>query len=95
VSGDHPWLLVAPWYRWAHVLDVHRPAHTLVDVCSVGTGMRVGRGLHLGLISLIGRTGGFTTLRLGEGRLGRGGIVGRPEVGTSLGAGRLGRDTRD
>ena len=78
-----------------HVLDVHRPAHTLVDICSVGTGMRVGRGLHLGLISLIGRTGGFTTLRLDQSRLGRGGIVGRPDLGTAPGLSRLGRDTWD
>jgi len=78
-----------------HVLDVHRPAHTLVDVCSVGTGMRVGRGLHIGLMSLIGRTGGFSTLQLGAGRIGRDGIVGRPDVGTTPGVSRLGRNTRD
>ncbi|HEX7241271.1 MAG TPA: phage tail protein [Longimicrobiaceae bacterium] len=77
-----------------HVLDVHRPAHTLVEVCTVGTGMRVGRGLHLGISSAVGRTGGFSTFQLGAAALGRGGIVGRPEAGTLPGASRLGSDTR-
>lgn len=77
-----------------HVLDVHRPAHTLVDVCTVGAGMRVGLGLHVELLSLIGRTGGFAPLRVGGGLLGRGGILGRAEPGTRPGSGRLARDTR-
>jgi phage tail-like protein len=77
-----------------HVLEVHRPAHTIVDVCTVGTGMRVGRGLHVGLLSLIGRTGGFTTLQLGAESLGRGSILGCPGPATRPGASRLGEDAR-
>lgn len=77
-----------------HVLDVHRPAHTIYEVCTVGAGMRVGFGLHVGLLSMIGRTGGFTTLQLGASALGRGAIVGRPELGTRPGGSRVGRDTR-
>ena len=77
-----------------HVLDVHRPAHTVVEVCTLGAGMRVGRGLHVGISSTIGRTGGFRTLQLGAAVLGRGAIVGRPEGGAVAGAGRLGRDAR-
>jgi phage tail-like protein len=63
-----------------HILDVHRPAHTLFDVCTAGAGMRVGRGLHVGLASVIGRTGGFATAQLGGSVLGRGAIVGRPDA---------------
>lgn len=66
-------------------LDLHRPAHTLFDVCTVGSGMRVGRGLHVGLLSTIGRTGGFDTLQLGESSLGRGAVVGRPDHGARVG----------
>jgi hypothetical protein len=76
------------------ILDLHRPAHTLVDVCTVGAGMRVGRGLHVELTSIIGRSGGFTTLQLGVGTLGRGGILGRPGTETVIGGSRLGRDGR-
>jgi len=77
-----------------HILDVHRPAHTLVDVCTVDAGIRVGRGLHLGLTSVIGRSGGFTPLQTGASLLGRGSIIGRPEAGTRLESSRLGGDSR-
>jgi hypothetical protein len=56
--------------------------------------MRVGRGLHVGLTSLIGHTGGFVTLRVGGSLLGRDAIVGRPEAGTQVGGSRLGEDSR-
>jgi hypothetical protein len=73
------------------LLDVHRPAHTLFELCTVGSGMRVGYGLHVGLLSIIGRTGGWGQLRLG-GRLGRDAILGRPEAGMRVGdaPGRVG-----
>ncbi len=77
-----------------HILDMHRPAHTLVEVCTVGAGMRVGRGLHVELTSVIGRTGGFTPLQLGNTLLGREAIIGRPEPGTRLGSSLLGGDSR-
>jgi hypothetical protein len=50
--------------RWTISSEVHRPAHTLVEVCTVGSGMRVGRGLHVELTSIIRSTGGFQPLRL-------------------------------
>ncbi len=76
-----------------HLLDVHRPAHTLVQVCTVGAGMRVGRGLLIGLTSIIGRTDGFTRFQLGSSVLGRGAVLGRALAGTLPGASVLGRDT--
>lgn len=78
--------------RW--ILELHRPAHTLVEVCTVGAGMRVGRGLHVQLTSIIGRTSGFMQLQLGSAQLGRGMILGRPEVGTTIGGSHVGRDSR-
>lgn len=66
------------------MLDVHRPAHTLFELCTVGSGMRVGYGLHVGLLSLVGRTGGWEQLRLG-GLLGRDAILGAPQSGMRVG----------
>lgn len=77
-----------------HILEVHRPAHTLFEVCTAGAGMRVGRGLHVGMTAIIGPTGGFATAQLDGSVLGRGSIVGRPVAGTHPGASRLGRDSR-
>lgn len=76
------------------ILDLHRPAHTLVEVCTVEAGMRVGQGLHVALTSIIGRSGGFTQLQLGNALLGRGAVLGRPEAGTVIGGSRLGGDSR-
>jgi len=77
-----------------HILEMHRPAHTIFDICTVGAGMRLGLGLHLELSSVVGRTGAFATLQLDDSVLGRGAIVGRPGLGTILGASRLGDDSR-
>ncbi len=76
------------------ILELHRPAHTLVEVCTVGAGMRVGRGLHIALTSIIGRSDGFTQLQLGNALLGRGAILGKPEAGTVIGGSKLGEDSR-
>jgi phage tail-like protein len=77
-----------------HLLDVHRPAHTLSDICTVGAGMRVGSGLHVGLSSILGRTGGWETLQLGASFLGTTGVVGRASPGVVPGATVLGSDSR-
>jgi len=77
-----------------HIVEVHRPAHTVFELCTAGAGMRVGRGLHVGLSSVIGRTGGFATLQLDGSVLGQGAVLGRPEAGARAGASRLGEDTR-
>ena len=76
------------------ILELHRPAHTLVQLCTVDAGMRVGRGLHVALTSVIGQGAGFRQWQLGDGLLGRGLILGKPEAGTSIGGSQLGRDSR-
>jgi len=76
------------------IIQVHRPAHTLFDVCTAGVGMRAGRGLMLAISSVIGPTGGFSTFQTGASVLGRGAILGRPGEGGILGTSRLGGNTR-
>jgi phage tail-like protein len=76
-----------------HLLDLHRPAHTLVEVCTAGTGMRVGLGLHLELTSVVGRTGAFGRYAVG-GAPGPATVLGQPSATVKVGAGRLGYDTR-
>ncbi len=57
------------------ILEVHRPAHTVYDLCTVGAGMRVGRGLHVDLSTIVGPTGGFTSAQVGDVVLGRESIL--------------------
>jgi hypothetical protein len=73
-----------------HIVEVHRPAHTVFELCTTGAGMRVGRGLMLELSSVVGRTGGFSPFQTGSSLLGRGAILGRPAEGATLGNGRAG-----
>jgi phage tail-like protein len=86
---------IAEW-----ILELHRPAHTLYDICTVDSGMRAGVGLHIGLTSTVGPTGGFTALRLGSGAegayasvLGRGALLGRAGRGTRVDSAVLGSGT--
>jgi phage tail-like protein len=76
-----------------NIISVHRPAHTIFDVCSVGAGMRVGRALLLEISSVIGPTGGFSPIQLGGSALGRGTIIGRPGPGTHVASSTLGENT--
>ena len=63
-----------------HILDTHRPAHTVVELCTVGAGLRTGLGAHVGLSSIVGATGSFGTVRVGT-VFGRDAILGRPPIG--------------
>ena len=76
-----------------NILQVHRPAHTVFEICSVDAGMRVGQGLLLELTSVIGRSAGFSRLQLGASALGRGAVVGPPRIGARLGSAELGRSS--
>lgn len=62
------------------LIETHKPAHTLFDVCTVAVGTRVGVGLHLGLASVIGKSSGFDPMILGDAVLGKGYTLGRPEL---------------
>jgi hypothetical protein len=73
------------------ILDRERPAHTVVDVCTVDAGLRVGVGDHLQLSTMVGSTGGFTPLTLGHSALGIGGTLGRAVPGAVVDSARLGR----
>jgi phage tail-like protein len=77
----------------AHLLDLHRPAHTLVDVCTVSRGMRVGIGLHVELSSVVGPSSGFGPSVVGASRVGTRAVLGRPRAGVRAGAAQLGRST--
>ncbi|MFO7567699.1 MAG: phage tail protein [Enhygromyxa sp.] len=77
-----------------HILDEHRPAHTLYELCSVDAGLRVGVGLHVGLGSVVGPSSGWTSLQLGASTLGGDALVGQARAGTRLGSARLGEDSQ-
>jgi len=76
------------------ILQVHRPAHTIFDLCSVDAGMRVGLGLLVGLSSAVGGSGNFTRAQVGAWSLGRDAVLGKPGTGTSVGNTRLGQGSR-
>src|SRR5690606_19124248 len=77
-----------------HILEVHRPAHTLYQLCTLDAGLRVGVGLYAGLSTIVGPTGGFLQLQVGGSTLGRDRIVGQPLPGTNVGSARLGKGSR-
>jgi phage tail-like protein len=78
----------------AHILEVHRPVHTICELCTVDAGMRVGIGLYTEVTSVVGRGAGFGELQIGGSLLGRGNVLGRPGPGTRVGGSRLGGDAR-
>ncbi len=67
------------------ILDVHRPAHTLYEVCELGTGMRIGVRLRLNLTSWVGPGAGWGPVVAGQVHVGGDGVVGVPAVGSRLG----------
>lgn len=78
----------------AHILDVHRPAHTMYDVCSIDAGMRIGKSLYTGLTTMVGRDAAFGQLQLNDSLLGRTDILGQPVMGSRVGVHALGQDSR-
>jgi hypothetical protein len=71
------------------ILDVHRPAHTIVEVCELGFGMRVGRRLHLGLTSIVGPDVGWGPAIVGQMAIG-----GDAAVGIAASGSRVGTDAK-
>lgn len=76
------------------IIEAHKPAHTLYDVCAVGGGVRLGVGLHVGISTLIGRTAAFVPAVAGGWALGVDAVVGRPTPGIIAGSTRLGRGSQ-
>lgn len=62
------------------LVEVHKPAHTLFDLCTAGAGTRVGMGLHVGIAAVVGDSSGFEQTVVGDSLLGRGYLLGRPEL---------------
>jgi len=77
-----------------HIIRIHRPAHTVGSLCTAGAGMRASVGLHVGLTSVVGRTGAFNTAFIGDWHLGRATLLGQAIAGTRPAASRVGGDTR-
>jgi phage tail-like protein len=59
------------------ILDDHRPAHTLVELCELGEGMRIGSSARLGLTAYVGPTAVPPTTA----------VVGRAGLGVDTGLG--------
>ena len=67
------------------LVDLHRPVHTVGGICELGSGMRVGRQLHLSLTAFVGPGSRWGPAVVGQSRLGGDGVVGTPAVGARLG----------
>ncbi|HTN83242.1 MAG TPA: phage tail protein [Sorangium sp.] len=76
------------------VLREHRPAHTIAEVCTVDSGVRVGVALYVGVSSIVGRGAGFARAQVGRWVVGAGTTLGRATAGARVGASRLGVDGR-
>lgn len=62
------------------LIEHHKPAHTDFALCTASSGIRAGVGAHVGISSVIGKSGGFETALLGEAALGAGYLLGRPAL---------------
>jgi phage tail-like protein len=68
-----------------NILDVHRPAHTLWEMCELGPGMRVGERLRLRLTSYVGPGADWGPAVVGQVLVGGDDVVGLPAIGSRLG----------
>ena len=66
------------------ILDLQRPAHTLVDVCELGDGMRIGERLRLDLTAYVGPGADWHPAVLGQVQVGADGVVGQAVTGSRL-----------
>jgi phage tail-like protein len=73
----------------ADVIEAHKPAHTLHEVCCVAGGVRLGAGLLVGVSTLVGRGAAFVPARAGGWVLGVDGTVGHVEPGAAPTASRF------
>jgi phage tail-like protein len=71
------------------IIERHKPAHTIGEICTLGAGMRIGRQLHTGMTSFVGPGGAWGPAVIGQVIVGGDGVVGLPAIGS-----RLGEDSR-
>lgn len=62
------------------LIEQHKPAHTDFTLCTANGGLRAGVGAHVGLSSVIGKSGKFETALVGDAVLGAGFVLGRPAL---------------
>ena len=67
------------------IIEEHKPAHTEPTICELGTGMRVGRQLHLDLSSVVGPGARWGPATVGQVFLGTDGLVGQPSIAARVG----------
>ncbi|HYN56443.1 MAG TPA: phage tail protein [Motilibacterales bacterium] len=68
------------------LLDAHRPAHTLFELCELGEGMRIGRTVRLDLTAYVGPSATPDTVVVGRNGLGVDTTIAAPAVGGRLDA---------
>jgi hypothetical protein len=62
------------------LIEAHKPAHTAFTLCTAESGIRAGVGSHVGISSVIGRSGGFEPAIAGDAALGAGFVLGKPAL---------------
>ncbi|WP_369184784.1 phage tail protein [Streptomyces sp. Y1] len=67
------------------IVETHKPAHTLAEICPLGAGMRIGRALHLDLTSVVGPGAAWGPAVVGHVRVGEDGVVGVPSAAAKVG----------
>ncbi|MEV8098544.1 phage tail protein [Kitasatospora sp. NPDC085879] len=67
------------------IVELHKPAHTLAEICPLGVGMRIGRSLHLDLTSVVGPGAAWGPAVVGHVRVGEDGVVGIPSPAARVG----------
>lgn len=66
------------------ILAVERPAHTVVELCETGAGMRIGERLHVGLTSYVGPEARWRPVVVGQLQVGADGVLGQPTAGSRV-----------
>jgi hypothetical protein len=72
------------------LLETHRPAHVSLTICELGSGMRIGERLRVGLTSYVGPGARWQAAVVGAGGIGADRVLGRAAVGSRVGTARVG-----
>ena len=67
-----------------HIVETHKPAHTLAEICQFGSGMRLGASTRVGLSAFVGPGTGWGPAVVGRVNVGGDGIVGVPTTGSRV-----------